>query len=82
MGNVVRGFNGTSMRLGYERRTGMIEPRVGGHYSREKWHPSAGVGFNLSQHVGLDLAAFTTTANIERKQKLGVAMSFRFNRLP
>jgi hypothetical protein len=82
MGDVTRGFNGTSMHLGYERRFGAIELRGGSRYSRDKWHPSGGFGFNMSPHVGLDVAAFTTTANIERKQKLGMAVSFRFNRLP
>ena len=39
-------------------------------------------GWEFTDITKLDLAAFTTTANIERKQKLGLAMSFRFNRLP
>ena len=82
MGDVTRGFNGTSLHLGYERRLGAMELRGGGRYSREKWHPSAGVGFNLNARVGLDVAAFSTAANIQQKERMGVAVSFRFNRIP
>jgi len=82
MSDIARGFNGTSMHLGYERRFGSVELRGGGRYSRDMWHPSGGVGFNLSERVGLDVAAFSTAANIQQKQKLGMAVSFRFNRMP
>ena len=79
MGDVVRGFNGTTMHLGYERRFSTLELRGGGRYFRARWHPSGGVGFNMSPRVGLGVALFTTTANIQRKQKLGLAVSFRLN---
>jgi hypothetical protein len=79
LGDYARGFQGTSIHAGYERRFGALELRGGGRYSRERWHPTAGVGFNLSRRVGLDVAAFGTSANIERQQKLGLAASFRLN---
>jgi hypothetical protein len=82
LGDVTRGFNGTSTHLGYEYRFGAVEVRGGGRYSRDKWHPAGGIGFNISQRVGVDVAAFTSTANIQREHRLGVAASFRFNRIP
>jgi hypothetical protein len=80
MGDVIRGFNGTTLHMGYEQRFETIELRGGARYSRDLWHPSGGVGFNLSPRVSLDVAAFTTTANIQQKQKLALAVSFRLNR--
>jgi hypothetical protein len=80
LGDYARGFQGTTIHAGYERRFGAFELRGGGRYSRERWHPTAGIGFNLSRRVGLDVAAFGTSANIEREQKLGLAASFRLNR--
>lgn len=82
LGDLTRGFNGTSTHLGYEYRFSTIELRGGGRYSRDRWHPSGGVGFTLSPRVGIDLAAFSSTANIERTHRLGLAVSFRFNRIP
>jgi hypothetical protein len=80
IGDVARGFQGTSMHAGFEQRFERMDVRAGGRYSRERWHPSAGVGFNLSPRVALDLAAFGTSTNIEQKRKLAFAMSFRLNR--
>jgi hypothetical protein len=80
LGDFARGFQGTTIHAGYERRLGPLELRGGGRYSRERWHPTAGVGFNLSSGFGIDVAAFGTSANIEREQKLGLAASFRLNR--
>lgn len=35
MGDVVRGFNGTTLRMGYEQHCGVVELRGGG---RSSWH--------------------------------------------
>jgi hypothetical protein len=81
LGDLSRGFQGTSAHAGFEQRFERIDLRAGGRYSRERWHPSAGIGFNLSRRVALDLAAFGTSTNIEQKRKLAFAMSFRLNHL-
>jgi hypothetical protein len=73
------GFQGSSFHGGVERRFGRVELRGGGRYGLDRWHPTGGVGFNLSQRVSLDVAAFGTTTNIERQMRPGIAVSFRFN---
>ena len=73
------GFQGSSFHGGVERRFGRVELRGGGRYGLDRWHPTGGVGFNLSQRVSLDVAAFGTTTNIERQMRPGLAVSFRFN---
>lgn len=80
VGDLARGFQGTSAHAGFEQRFERVDLRAGGRFSRERWHPSAGVGFNLSRRVALDLAAFGTSTNVEQKRKLAFAMSFRLNR--
>src|SRR5207249_430381 len=57
------GFGGGSFHGGAERRLGRIQLRGGARYTTEKWNPTGGVGFDLSEHVSLDVAAFGTNAN-------------------
>ena len=75
------GFQGTSFHGGYERNLGAIDVRGGALYVRELWQPTGGVGFNMGPRVSLDVAAYGTSANIERKRKTAIAVSLRFNRL-
>jgi hypothetical protein len=75
---LTRGFNGTNFRSGLEYRTGSVELRGGGRYSRNRWHPSGGVGFNFTPQFGIDVAAFGTSANIERRRDTAIAVSLRF----
>lgn len=77
---VGHGFLGTSFHGGLERRFDRIELRGGARYINEKWNPTGGVGFNLSPRVSIDVAAFGTTANVERKRQLAIAASLRLNR--
>ena len=79
MTEVSRGFQGNSFHGGVERRFGAIELRGGGRYSRDQWHPSGGLGFNLSERFSIDVAAFTTSTNIERMRNPAIAASLRFN---
>ena len=74
------GFQGSSFHGGVEHRFGRVELRGGGRYGLDRWHPTGGIGLNLSQRVSLDVAAFGTTTNIERQMRPGIAVSFRFNR--
>jgi hypothetical protein len=59
---------------------GPIELRGGRRYSREQWHPAGGIGFNLSEGFSIDVAAFTTSTNIEKQRNPALAASLRFNR--
>jgi hypothetical protein len=76
-----RGFNGTSVRGGYEHRFGGVQLRGGGRYIKERFEPTGGVGVSLSPRTSIDFAAFGTSANIERKRHLALAVSFRFGLL-
>lgn len=76
---VSRGFQGSSFHAGFEYRLGWVELRGGGRYGLDRWHPTGGVGLNLSRRVSLDVAAFGTTTNIERQMRPALAVSFRFN---
>jgi len=73
------GFGGGSFHGGLERRFNRVEVRGGARYTFSKWNPTAGVGFDLSRRVSLDLAVFGTNANIERKRQTAIAASIRFN---
>ncbi len=75
-----RGLQRKEIHVGGEFRLGLIELRAGERYSRERWFPSAGIGLNLTKGFGIDLAAFRSATNIERKSETSVAMSLRFNR--
>jgi hypothetical protein len=81
IGEIGRGFQGTSFHAGLERRYQRIDLRGGARFTNDKWNPTGGVGFNLSPHVSIDVAAFGTTANIERKRQLALAASIRLNRM-
>ena len=71
------GYNGTTLRAGYEQRFNRLQLRGGGRYIKERWEPTGGVGFNLSQGFGVDVAAFGTSANLERKRHVAIAVSLR-----
>ncbi|HEY6895377.1 MAG TPA: hypothetical protein VI258_14475 [Rhodanobacteraceae bacterium] len=77
MAEVGHGFMGNSFHAGVEERLGAIELRGGVRYTFQEWNPSGGVGFNLSRKIGIDVAALGTSANIERKRQLAIAMSLR-----
>ena len=74
------GYNGATFRAGYEQRFDRFQLRGGGRYIKERWEPTGGVGFNLSQGFGVDVAAFGTSANLERKRHMAIAVSLRFIR--
>ena len=72
------GFQGKNFHGGLEWRMDALELRGGLRYSRNRWHPSGGAGFNLSPRFGVDVAAFGTSANIERRRDTAIAVSLRF----
>jgi hypothetical protein len=69
-------FSGTRFRTGAEYRFTIFEPRGGVFYTRERWQPTAGLGFNFGA-IGVDTAVYTTDANVERKRKVTFAVSLR-----
>jgi hypothetical protein len=75
------GLGGASLHGGFEWRFDAVELRGGGRYSWQRWNPTGGAGFNISPRVSFDVAAFATTANIERKRRLALAASVRINRI-
>lgn len=77
---VGKGFGGSSFHGGYEQRVGRVELRGGARYTVKKWNPTGGVGFDITQRLSLDVAAFGTDANIERKRRVAIAASIRLNR--
>ncbi len=79
LGEVSRGFQGTNFHAGLERRFGIIELRGGARHSRDRWHPTGGVGLNVLGRVSFDVAAFSTDTNVERARKLALAVSLRIN---
>jgi hypothetical protein len=75
------GFRGNNFHGGVERRFGPIALRGGTRYSLEQCHPAASIGFNLTHRIGIDVAAFDTTTNVERERKASLALSLRLNEL-
>lgn len=73
------GYNGDSLHTGLEYRLRAVDLRGGVRYTRTYWQPTGGVGVNLSQRVGFDIAFFTTRANFEAKPQTSMALSLRFN---
>ena len=75
---VGHGFNGTSVRLGYEQRFNRFQLRGGARYIKERWEPTGGAGFDFSDRFGIDVGLFSTSANLERQRHLAIAVSLRF----
>ncbi len=78
---VGHGFGGGSFHAGLERRLGMFQARGGVRYTVKIWNPAGGVGVDLSRHMAIDVAAYGTSANIEQKRKMAIAVSLRINHL-
>jgi hypothetical protein len=79
VGDLGRGFQGTSFHGGYEHNLGVIDVRGGALYSRETWQPTGGIGVNVGRRLSLDLAMYGTSTNVERERKAAVAVSLRYN---
>jgi hypothetical protein len=77
---ISHGLQDLSVRNGVEYWVGPVALRGGARYQLDRWHASGGVGFNMTRRVGIDFAAYQTTANIERRPKVGLAVSLRLNR--
>jgi len=76
----MRGLQKSEFQAGTEYRLGRLEFRGGTRYLSHLWQPTGGVGLNVTQGFGVDLAFFGTATNIERIRKATMAVSLRFNR--
>ena len=79
---VGHGFQGNTFHGGIEKRIGPIALRGGARFSKKLWHPAAGIGLNLTKRLGIDVAAFDTTSNIQEERRAVFAVSLRINRPP
>jgi hypothetical protein len=70
----------TWVHAGFEYRFGILEPRAGAYFSRERWTPAVGLGLNFGK-VGLDVAAYTNDANVEHVRHPSIALSLRIGSL-
>jgi len=81
-------INGSRKRLpedpggGAEKRVGPIALRGDARFSKNLWHPAAGIGLNLTRGFDTDVATFDTTANIQEERRAAFAASLRFSRQP
>jgi hypothetical protein len=82
LAEIGHGFGGTSFHGGVEKRFERVALRGGARYTLRDWNPTGGIGFDLTRRIGLDLGAFGTSANIERKRRLAFAASIRIRRAP
>jgi hypothetical protein len=76
------GLQGTIFNGGVEYRMKALALRGGGRHVRTDWHATGGVGLSMSPRVALDVAAYGTSANLERHEKLALAVSIRVNAKP
>lgn len=74
---VGRGIQGNTLRGGAEWWMGDFAIRGGMRFVRQRWEPRGGIGVNISPRVGLDVTAFSTSANLQRKRHLAIATSIR-----
>lgn len=75
--DIGKGLVGFDFNAGGEYKVGPLALRSGARYYRELWHPAAGLGFNITEKIGIDAAAFQTSTNIERNRRISFALSLR-----
>jgi hypothetical protein len=82
VGEIGHGIIGTVFHGGVERRVvAGLQARGGVAYSFGAWNPTGGIGLDLSSRFSIDAAAFGSSANFERRRRLGLAVSLRINRV-
>lgn len=75
--NYQRGYLGNYVNAGVEYRFPWLDVRGSGRFKRDRWHPAGGVGFEFRPGWHLDVAAFGTSLNPERRRRLAMAVSLR-----
>jgi hypothetical protein len=79
MSDLAYGFENFSFHGGFECRFSRVALRAGGRYSRERWQPSGGIGFALSERWSLDAGVFAHINNIEQVREPSLALTLRHN---
>jgi len=74
-------FKGKKVFVEFEAVQQSAEVCLNGQLLGSSKTGSVPFGFDLTPHLSLDVAAFGTTANIERKRQMAIAASVRFNHL-
>jgi hypothetical protein len=77
--DVAYGFENLSVRGGTEYKLGPLALRAGSRVSRGHWEPTGGFGVDFFPRLGLDVAFFGNSANIEEQRELSMAMSLRIS---
>ncbi|MCC7007680.1 MAG: hypothetical protein IT184_02580 [Acidobacteria bacterium] len=77
-----RRFDGNNVQNGFEYRTTRLEYRAGLRYARDRWHPAGGIGWNVSDRIGVDAALLSTSTNVERIRTMAFVFSIRLNKKP
>ena len=70
----------TWAHTGFEYRFGLLEPRAGAYYSRDRFTPAAGLGLNFGK-FGFDVAVFSNDDNVEHTRHPSIALSLRIGSL-
>jgi hypothetical protein len=70
----------TWIHTGFEYRLGLLEPRAGAYYSRDRLSPAAGLGLNFGK-FGIDVAAYSNDDNVEHVRHPSIALSLRIGSL-
>jgi len=70
----------TWAHTGFEYRFGLLEPRAGAYYSRDRFSPAAGLGLNFGK-FGIDVAVFSNDDNVEHTRHPSIALSLRIGSL-
>ncbi|OFV96357.1 MAG: hypothetical protein A3F68_06090 [Acidobacteria bacterium RIFCSPLOWO2_12_FULL_54_10] len=73
------GFQKSSFHTGGEYRFGPLALRAGTRLTRELWHPTGGIGLNFGGRLGLDVAFFQNSVNLEAQRETSIAFSLRIN---
>ena len=79
LGDLQQGFEGFTFHVGSEYRLSRFEFRAGGRYTRDRLEPAGGIGLNLTRRLSLDVAMFSSSANIERAREFSTALGLRIN---
>jgi hypothetical protein len=75
--DVAHGLDDIELRGGMEYRFGPVDFRGGGRFVRDMWHPTTGIGLNVTDRFGIDVAMLGLATNIEQAREMGLAVSLR-----
>jgi len=76
---VSREWDKPAVRGGLEHVRKRYQVRLATTLVENAWYPTAGVSVRVTKRVWLDLAGFTTDANVERQRRIALASSVRIS---